>query len=306
MPTVTTRYVIYASRRRRHAGGGVTDIQPSGNSTLANGDNYQVPPGFPSLPWVDPMGHVHNLQFAFWSVTGGTNGPVVSFPGQSSPSIPVGNGNITATAWYIDPSDGGPGGGPGIIIDAFDESIGDFVFDDFVSCAPGDATFNTNANWDGFAPTTVAENVTAFGSIHGVPFDQWKIELTITPLVTVSGMQLSAAKDSVAFAFAFYKPTNPPGVNVHPGRYQEGTWVSWGVMVDGGGPTGRGPVGPWDPNILQCAAGMALMEVAMKVNAKLAPEVMALAAKQIEMAGADIAGSMKNTKFNAPAIKAKG
>ncbi len=282
MPTVTTRYVIYASRRRRHAGGGVTDIQPSSNSSLANGDNYQLPPGFPTLPWTDNNGNVVNLKFAFWSVTGGTGGPVITFAGQSSPSIPVGNDNITATAWYIHPGEGGPGTGTGIIIDAFDATVGNFVFDDFVSCSPGDATFNTNANWDGYVPTTVAENITAFGSIHGVPFDQWKVALTIAPTQTVNNTQVAATKSSVAFAFAIYKPTGTgttPGL-IRPDQYKLGTWVSWGVMVDGGGPTGDGPIGPWDPFVRQFAVGMTLMEIAMKANTKLQPEIMALAANR--------------------------
>src|SRR5688572_17217945 len=115
MATVTTRYVIYASRRRRRQGGGVIDIQPSSNSTLVAGDVYQVPPGFPVIPWTDSNGQVHQLHFAFWSVVGGANGPVISFAGQPSPSVTVGGSNMVATAWYVDLSGGGDGG-PGILI----------------------------------------------------------------------------------------------------------------------------------------------------------------------------------------------
>ena len=293
MSTVTTRYVIYASRRRRHAGGGLIDIQPSSTSNLASGDTYQVPPGFPIIPWTDSNNAVHNLHFAFWSIVGGTDGPVLSFPGQPSPSIPVGSQNITATAWYVDPGGGpGNGDGTGIIIDAFDAMVGDFVFDDFVSVLPGDAAFNTNANWDGYVPTATDENITAYGSIHGVPFVEWRIALTIAPPVNNSNNLLQAGAGSVAFAFAYYKITQTtiPGLNK---EFREGTWVSWGVMVDGGGPTGDGPVGPWDPTLQEFAAGMALMQLAGKVNDKLSGDVMSLAAKQVEMAASAMAAKMK-------------
>jgi hypothetical protein len=298
MPTVTTRYVIYASRRRRHGGGGITEIQPSSNSALANGDTYQVPPSFPILPWQGPDGKEHELHFAFWSVVGGANGPVVTFGGQPSPSIPVGNDAIVATAWYIETGGGEGGDGTGIIIDAFDEKIGDFVFDDFVSVSPGDAAFNTNANWDGYVPTATAEAITAYNSIHGVPFDRWKVVLSINPSVIVSNLVANATAGSVAFAVAFYKPSSgstTPGIKFR--EFKESTWVSWGVMVDGGGPTGDGPVGPWDPTMVEFAAGMTLMEIASKVNAELANDVMALAAKQVEMAAKAMSAKMKG-KFN--------
>jgi hypothetical protein len=293
MATVTTRYVIYASRRRRHGGGGLIDIQPSGNSNLANGDTYQVPPGFPIIPWTDSNNQVHNLHFAFWSVVGGTDGPVLSFAGDPSPSVPVGSQNIAATAWYVDLGVGdGTGDNRGIIIDAFDANIGDFVFDDFVTCTPGDAAFNTNANWDGFVPTATAETINAFGSIHGVPFVDWHVAATIVPTITPNNAQLQASAGSIAFAFAFYKTTKTtiPGIDKN---FREGTWVSWGVMVDGGGPTGNGPVGPWDPTLQEFAAGMALMELAGKVNDKLAGDVMSMAAKQVQMAADAMAAKMK-------------
>lgn len=296
MATVTTRYVIYASRRRRRQGGNVIDIQPSGNSLLAAGDTYQVPPGFPIIPWTDSNGQVHDLQFAFWSVVGGTGGPVVSFPGEPSPTVTVGATNIIATAWYVDLSGGGDGG-PGIIIDAFDENIGDFVLDDFVTVAPGDAALNTAANWDGFVPTNVAEAITAYSTIHGVPFDQWRIPIVLTPTVSAANMVVNAGVKSVAFAFAYYK-TPDRQVGIYPFKeWAISTWVSWGVMVDGGGPTGDGPVGPWDPLMREFASGMALMQLATKVNSSLGKETMALAAKQIELAAEGISKKMKGFSF---------
>ena len=69
-------------------------------------------------------------------------------------------------------------------------------------------------------------------------------------------------------------------------------WVSWGVKVDGGGPTGNGPVPPWSPFARELAAGFVLSEVAGLVSPELRESVDKLAAEQVRLASAQIAEHM--------------
>jgi hypothetical protein len=74
------------------------------------------------------------------------------------------------------------------------------------------------------------------------------------------------------------------------------TWVSWGVKVDGGGLTGHGPVGPWDPFLRDFAAGLALADTARYVHQDLQAQVRALAAKQVQEAANAITQAMTKAK----------
>ena len=63
-------------------------------------------------------------------------------------------------------------------------------------------------------------------------------------------------------------------------------------MVDGGGPTGVGPVDPWGPYVREFAVGLMLAEAAKQVNSELKAAVMSLAAKQVSMAASAIQKNM--------------
>ena len=63
-------------------------------------------------------------------------------------------------------------------------------------------------------------------------------------------------------------------------------------MVDGGGPTGGGPVDPWGPYVMELAAGLMLAEAAKKVSPDLKSGVMAIAAKQVSLAASAIQKSI--------------
>ena len=78
------------------------------------------------------------------------------------------------------------------------------------------------------------------------------------------------------------------------------TWVSWGVKVDGGGPTGHGPVPPWSPFIRQLAAGFALAEAADLVSPELRGALSELAARQVALASESIAAEMVKSGEQAP------
>jgi len=74
----------------------------------------------------------------------------------------------------------------------------------------------------------------------------------------------------------------------------DSTWVSWGVQVDAGGPTGRGPVPPWSPFLRDFASGLALAEAAQLLHTDLRASALELAAKQISAASADIVKVLTN------------
>jgi hypothetical protein len=292
MPNAYTHYVTWISRGRRHHGSASAEITPPPPpSVLTAGDTFQPTWAPPTLPGPAST----TLYFAFWSVTGGTNGAYIS-TANTPPSATAGSSDITATAWYIPEGGTGTPGGPGVLIDAFDVSIGNFVDDDFVTVQPDDAshTLTAQANNDGFVPTTAAEDIQAYNSlpIEGVPFSTWNV---FVGSESVTNRDLNPTVNSSAVAFAFYQapassgPVKPPHLSA-----AEWTWVSYGVMVDGGGPTGRGPVDPWNPYLRQLAAGLAMADVASKVDAKLRGDVLALAAKQVTLAAANISKQIQS------------
>jgi hypothetical protein len=288
MPNASSHFVTWISRGKRHHGSAYQDIGPSSNSSLATGDTYQPQWAPPTLDWTDTVDGrevTHHGVFAFWAIAGGANGGVVDF-NQLAQGVPVGGGNLTASAIYIETGDGN--GEPGVTIDAFDVNQGIFVDDDFVNVSP-DSGLTAAANNDGWVPSASAESVTAYGSIHAVPFTNWHVFLGTE---IVNNTILNVAVQSSAVAFAFYKTP----VSIAPPRIDRqfalSTWVSYGVMVDGGGPTGDGPVDPWGPYVKEFAAGLMLAEAAKKVNTELKAGVMTLAAKQVSLAASAIQKNM--------------
>jgi hypothetical protein len=288
MPKASSHFVTWISRGKRHHGSAYQDIGPQSNSNLAIGDTYQPQWAPPSLNWTETVNGrevTHTGVFAFWSIAGGANGGVVDF-NQLAQGVPVGSNDIVASAIYIETNGGN--GGPGVSIDAFDVNLGIFVDDDFVNVSP-DSSLTAAANNDGWVPSTSAESVVAYGSIHTVPFSEWHVFLGTE---MVNNTTLNVAAESSAVAFAFYKtPVGPKPPRIDR-EFALSTWVSYGVMVDGGGPTGRGPVDPWGPYVLELAAGLMLAEAAKKVSPELKSGVMAIAAKQVSLAALAIQKSM--------------
>lgn len=290
MPNAYTKFVTWISRGRRHHGSASAGIGSApGPSVMAPGDTFQPPWAPPSITWTDAASVAHTGSFAFWAVTGGVEGAYAT--AQNPPSaVTVGNVDLSATAWYIEGGGSGPGE-PGVLIDAFDVTLGTFVDDDFVTVTPDDGakTLTLAANNDGFVPTAVAEQVLAFAAIHAIPFQDWQVIPAGGEVV--NGTTLEAAMSSSAIAFAFYTSRV---LKLPRGSERElGTWVSWGVMVDGGGPTGRGPVPPWTGHVRELAAGLALAEAAGVVDARLRGGVLEAAAKQVTIAAQAITRSMQ-------------
>jgi hypothetical protein len=297
MPTVHTHYVTWISRGRRHHGSAQSDIIPPLTTLVPSGGSYQAWAS-PEISWDDTGHNHHDGDFAFWSIVGSADGAYIST--DQSPSIPVAGGDVVATAWYIE-GGGGPPGAPGTMIDAFDVGLGNFVDDDFVDVVT-DSTLTAAANEDGFVPSASAEDIRAFNGIHGVPFADWQVVVGNDP---VTNLDLDAPQDSSAIAFAFYKlPEHSRFGHVHePGL---GTWVSWGVKVDGGGPTGDGPVPPWNPLVRELAVGLALAEAGQQTKGSIRAATLRLAARQVAQAAAAISKEMNAAAGAAKQMEAIG
>ena len=288
MPTVHTHYVTYNRKggRRLHAGTATDDIITPLETGASDGEPYEAwaPP---SIEWTDKQGQ-HAADFAFWSVVGAKGGASVTT--DQSLDIKVGGSDVQAAAWYL-PAGGNGNGGPAFYIDAFDVNEGRFFDEDFVTVSP-DSSLAANANETGVVPTADAEDIIAVPTVEGVPFLDWT-EFTQPAPQVVTDEDLHAEAEATAVAFAFYQTPASPEPR-RPGHYELGTWVSWGVKVDGGGPTGRGPVEPWNPFVRQLAAGLALADTAKLVAPELRGAVSELAAKQVTIASHQIAGQIES------------
>lgn len=292
MSLVTTHYRTWATRHRRRAGATALEIAPATTTTVTNPGIYQTV-AFPTISWFDENGNIKSANFAFWSVTG-TSAAIQGFIAtEAQLSINVAGENITAVAWYIPVGEGG-GTGTGIDIDAFDVNKGEFVLDDFVNVT-SDSSLSTSANWDGYVPTASAQTVEAFAAISVGNFVVWDIVMGNS--LTKSARNLMAPANSSGIAFAFYqKPAPGGGIRMPHDRYSQGVWVSRGVMVDGGGPTGGGPVGPWDPLFGELIAGLNLAYNARTLDKDLRVGALEIAAKQVLQSAEKMASSIKNVK----------
>lgn len=294
MLKVYTHYVMWIPRKHRHQGGSaeadIVSPQPQ-PSIMSSGDTFQGPWASPSISWVGG-----SATFAFWSITGGINGSIVTTDNTPPPTI-VGNTDIMAKAWYI--SIGGVPDVPGIFIDAFDVNQGIFVDDYFVDVVTN-PSLTAAANEDGFVPTAQAEDIKANPLIKMVPFHEWTIVLEIAIVEkkhpTVNHDILHAALKCSAVVFAFYQTPTGEVSNVPHPHYEIGTWVSWGVKVDAGGLTGHGPVPPWTPFVQQFVAGLALADAASKVSPKLRTNVLNIAAEQLTIATEAIKKEIQSAK----------
>jgi hypothetical protein len=229
MPTLTTQYVYFGSSgahtrqpRAVTSYGGFTPIpglNPSGTATLASGTPFQAGPMEPSLTI---SGVLYN--FAFTSVSGCTEGGLVSYAAGTPPPVgTVGTSPILVLVVYV-PQGVSNGGGYGAVIDAFNETTGSLVDNNFVTVSPDDSsgTITTEANVDGWVDTdssgyTITADHPNIGPYAALPtsalFDQWVVLTNPSPPSSlVSGANLTPGKDVTVYALAFYK--NPSIVKV--------------------------------------------------------------------------------------------
>ena len=290
MPTVHTHYRTYVSRgRRHHQHATAPEIAPSQTTNVQAGGQYEVWTGT-QITW-NNNGNPETDSFMFWSVTGAGDGSHMST--DEDLKVAVGSTDVEVTGWYLPPGGGPNGGGPGLLIDAFDVDLGDFSDADFVDVV-SDPTLTGAANEEGFVPTGGAnEDVRAYTDVDGVvPFTEWDIFWSDMD-VTAGGRDLIGQQAHSAVAFAFYQtPVKSPPPIFHGRDYESGTWVSAGVKVDGGGLTGRGPVPPWTPFLADLEAGLVLAQAARGTRREIRGQALELAAKQISHATNKIAEQM--------------
>jgi hypothetical protein len=259
------------------------DIAPPAITTVTNPGIYQAL-AFPSVSWMDGTGAMQMANFAFWSV------PSTSAPGTVSLnpqlSVDVGGDALTAVAWYLPTGIDGP---PGIgwTIDAFDVDAGAFVLDDFVNVTT-DPSLTAAANYDGFVPTAQAQNIQAYDAITAGPFQIWDI---VSGATTQASRDVQAAQGSSGLSFAFYQRQRG-GMPKLP-HYDVWTWVSHSVMVDGGGPTGNGPVGPWNPDLMALLSGVNLGRYAANVRKELRADLLKVASRQVLLSAEKIVEGFK-------------
>jgi len=157
-----------------------------------------------------------SLAFAFVSVTGCTEGGLVSFVAATPPPVgTVGTSPILVLVVYV-PVSGNGNGDSGAVIDAFNETTGSLVDNDFVAVSPDPGgTLTSEANVDGWVDTEAsAYTITAdhpnIGPYLALPtnatFDQW-VDLTdpSPPTSLISGASLTPGKGVTVYALAFYK-----------------------------------------------------------------------------------------------------
>lgn len=293
MPNIITQNVTWVPRGIRGHGSAYQPFGPNIPNGNVNAGSLpvQVPMG-ETLPYTDAEGNPENLILAFLCVTNTADGNHVFFPGQTG-TVTVGSADITFTYIFVPQGYGGQPGDGGVSIDAFDVNAGAFADDPYFVNVVTDASLNDEANLQGWVPSTAAEDVQAFNAIHGVPFEQW---LMVMGNDTINQEDVFIPEDGYGVCFAFFKtPVNNGGgykpnfKDIYEAIY---VWVSKGVMVDGGGPTGGGPVPPWNPDVLELIASLSLASTASRFSSKTHAQVMQTAARQVMASAERIAGAI--------------
>ncbi|HET7833372.1 MAG TPA: hypothetical protein VFK88_10460 [Gallionella sp.] len=152
------------------------------------------------------------LYYAFTSLSGGIEGGMVTndISAHLTETVGPSGADIIQLNVYLPHGGYGPGGGPGAIIDAFDEATGMFVNDMFVDVAPdASGTITHDANYLGaFSSAGATEVVTAYQFItpSHANFDKWLIMPgTGDNSDSVSANRLTVGKNSNVVAFAYYR-----------------------------------------------------------------------------------------------------
>lgn len=250
MVNTRTRYIVY-----NHSGSGVrhhhyttsNDIIAEADGHASTGDNLPAQ-GFPFQFYGG-----QNVPFAFMSVNGAADGNhLYTSPGNQN--VQVGTSDIDILVVYAPPGGfGGPNGGPGVWVDAFNVNAGTFSDDlHFIQVltppTPPDSVDGpktTFANQEGVVSTLAAENLRASVSVDGgVPFLEWKRIVQVETLSTAREVDLAQNQTNEIW-FAFYQTIPPdPGIpHLHDELYRSlGKWVD-----DDYCGTGPHPIGPGGP-----------------------------------------------------------
>ncbi len=225
MPSLTYEYVYFGSNgphtrqpRATNSYGGFTPVpglNSSAPQTLAPATQFGVPSAF-LLPTVT-VGNT-TYKFAFVNVSGLTEGGFTSFnPNVPPPLGTVGSNPVKVLIVYL-PEGGTNGNGSGAVIDAFDDTLGRLIDDNFVTVGVNGAnnTALTNSgNVDGWVDTSGSgATITAYSDVtlgyEGLPgthagFNKWvNLEDGSSP----TGLNLNVNQGETIYAFAFYQNIN--------------------------------------------------------------------------------------------------
>jgi len=193
--------------------------------------------------------------FSFINVSGLTTGGATSFDASAPPSGHVStdpNAVLQVLVVYLPQGGPGPGGEPGAVIDAFDETAGTLFNNYFVTVSPdsGNARYNT-ANIYGYVDTqsqgaAITVSPTFFGSIqpasitpNSVTFEQWHV--LSGPASSASGAVLTVGQGQTEYALAFYN-TPPKGKEWLADKHKEAfvdqplKLIGDSIIFDPGGP----------------------------------------------------------------------
>ncbi len=226
MPTLTTQYVYFGSSgahtrqpRAITSYGGFSPIptlNPSGTATLTTGSAFQAGP-VDSAMEIDGVDYV----FSYQNVSGLNEGPQVSYVASTPPTAgTVGTTPVLVLVVYVPEGGTGGGGDTGAVIDAFNETAGSLVDNDFVAVSPDSGgSLTGEANTDGWVDTTSSgctitadhPNIGAYSTDPtNLLFDRWVVLTNPTPPPSlVSGANLTPGKGETVYALAFYKAPAP-------------------------------------------------------------------------------------------------
>lgn len=285
MPAVTTSYRLSISRRhrrRRRIAGQPAIIELVAPTTNVITGRYD-PVHVEELPYRPQGTETARCPFLFWSVRGAADGSYTRTEGRLE--VPVGDTDVTVTAWYRLPSAGGGGGGgdPFVEVDAFSVALDDFV--DETPIAHADPASALGAGEDDNLLLTASGPVSAdvLNRLSGdasIRFERW------VALAPGRGEDQRLQEEEKADGFAICSYRRPAVENLEPVLLPpEGGLVLGLIPVDGGGviigPDGLPrPVGPWDPSALKAlfASGLSTIEAPPWTPARVS-EIQKLAAQ---------------------------
>ncbi len=286
MPHVTVNYEMFLPGGHHRQPRNTTidlNLAPTAGGDVSDPGIY-TPPFFADLPYTLDGG-TGTAKMLFWSVTDGTSGQVLP---PSPFDQTVGASALTITAWYYPISGPGvPGGGSGIIDDAFSANLGRFIDDTFVDVT-SDPTLTSQANVVGFVPTTVAETLVAHGVVTstGEPFAQWILNDGLHPDNTTT-LQVPAGTDGIAIAI-YQQPPQGTRPHFNPNQYAIWQYVDYGTMVDGG-------PHPWNPYINQLMSAVALADAAPVFDERVRAQLIGVAIEQVQLAANAITAAIKGS-----------
>ena len=195
------------SHRNHHGGGTMWLFGPDGPTNVSGADPVTVP------------ATIGSYELLFLAASGTTDGDVTYDPGVTSatPSFSTGSDPGSVIGWYVGPGGPGNGGPPGLVFDAFNASVDDWLdwdhTNDPFTVTSGDRLAGPDDD-DEAVTTDAPAVVTASGHFPGTSllFDHWIVFDSKHQHVTYGDIeQLTQDVDTSGYAIAVYvDPTRQP------------------------------------------------------------------------------------------------